>query len=244
MKKINKSQQPQALLQWRAENSGTPQNLKYGQGGFPREPVLNALLRDQGFLCAYTLKRIAADSAHIEHLKPQCVCEAEDGDRSSNGQACAHEDIDWHNLVACFPKPGAPRPDYGALVKDNWWDEEKFVSPLAENCEQRFRYRINGAIEPAVAGDLAANETIERLNLNSPRLQELRRSAILAAGIHPKAPDAIRSPAKVQRLIQGWQQRYADQSFTEFITALVHVAQQHLDWIQRQANRRALAQGG
>lgn len=244
MKKINKGQQPQDLLQWRAANAATPQNLKYGQGGFPRRAVLSALLRDQGFLCAYTLKRIATDSAHIEHLKPQCVCEAEDSDRSSNGQACIHEDIAWQNLVACFPNPGAPHPEYGALVKNDWWDEERFVSPLAENCEQRFRYRIDGTIEPTVADDEAAKETIRRLNLDSPRLRELRHSAILAVGIHPKAPDPIKSPAKVQRLIQGWQQRYADQSFAEFITVLVHAAQQHLDWIQRQTNRRAYAQGG
>jgi uncharacterized protein (TIGR02646 family) len=244
VKKINKGQQPQALQQWRAENAATPQNLKYNQGGFPRGAVLEMLLRDQGYLCAYTLKRVKAENAHIEHLKPQCVCEAEDTERQMNGETCTHEDIAWHNLVACFPQPNAPSPDYGAVVKAQWWDDVLFISPLSQNCEQRFRYTWDGVVEPAVAGDAAAEETIKRINLNSPKLQELRRTAILAAGIHPKAPDAIKSPAKVQRLIQGWQQRYADQSFTEFITAMIHAAQQHLDWIQRQSQRRAFAQGG
>lgn len=244
MKKINKSQQPQALLQWRTSNAGMPQNLKYNEGGFPRSDVLEGLLRDQGYLCAYTLKRIKADGAHIEHIKPQCVCEAEDALRRTNGEACARQDISWHNMIACFPRPNASRPEYGAVVKAQWWDEALFVSPLSQNCEQRFRYRRDGSVAVAVVGDEAAEETIGRLNLNSLRLQELRRNAILAAGIHPKAPKAITSQAKVQRLIHGWQQRYEDQSFAEFCTAMIHAAQEYLRWLQRQAQRRAFAQGG
>lgn len=243
MKKINKGQQAEALLQWRAVNVATPQNLKYNKGGFPRDLILEALLRDQGYLCAYTLKRIGVTSSHIEHLKPQCVCEAEDSEREENGQACSHEDIAWKNMVACFPPPGAPQPEYGAVVKGKWWDSTLFVSPLSQNCEQRFRYLKDGGIEPAIAGDAAACETIHRLKLDNLKLAELRRNAILAAGVHPKAPNAITSQAVVQRLIGGWQQRYADQSFSEFCTVLIHAAQQHLTWILRQSQRKAHAKG-
>jgi uncharacterized protein (TIGR02646 family) len=243
MKKINKGQQAQALMQWRAANVDTPQNLKYNQGGFPRERVLEGLLRDQGYLCAYTLKRISVESSHIEHIKPQCCCEAEDRDRVKNGQACTYEDIAWQNMVACFPRPGAPQPEYGAVVKGKWWDPYLFVSPLSQNCEQRFRYLKDGSVEAAVAGDMAVNQTINRLKLDNPKLAELRRQAILAAGIHPKAQNAITSQAVVRRLIQGWQQRYADQSFTEFCTAMIQAAEQHLIWIQRLSQCRAHAKG-
>lgn len=243
MKKIDKGQQAEALLQWRAANVATPQNLKYNKGGFPRARILEALLLDQGNLCAYTLKRIGITSSHIEHLKPQCICEDEDAQREASGQACAHEDIAWNNMVACFPPPGAPRPDYGAIVKDEWWDSTLFVSPLSQNCEQRFRYLKDGSIEPAIAGDAAASETIDRLKLDNLKLAELRRNAILAAGIHPKAPKAITSQAVVQRLIRGWQQRYADQSFSEFCTVLIQAANQHLAWILRQSQRKAHARG-
>lgn len=243
MKKINKGQQAEALLQWRAANAATPQNLKYNQGGFPRERVLEALLRDQGYLCAYTLKRIEVESSHIEHLKPQSVCEAEDAQRQAKGRGCMHEDVDWHNMVACFPPPNAPQPEYGAVVKDQWWDAVLFVSPLSQSCEQRFRYLRDGGLEAAVEGDMAAGETIRRLKLDSPRLAELRRNAILAAGIHPNARDAITSQATVLRLIHGWQTRYADQRFTEFCTAMIQAAEQHLIWIRRLSRRKALAKG-
>lgn len=243
MKKINKAQQPTLFQQWRAANINTPQNLKYNKAGFPRDAVLDALLTEQGNLCAYTLKRVRAATSHIEHLKPQKVCGAEDLEREAVGQAAAHEDVAWDNMVACCPQPNAPAPDYGAVVKDDWWDSNLFVSPLAQNCEQRFMYLNDGSVKPAVKGDTAASETISRLNLDSPRLQELRHNAILKAGIHPKSQVAITSPAKVQRLIQFWQNRSTDQSFAEFCVALIHAAQQHLRWIHRQSQRRALAQG-
>ena len=82
MKKIVKQSQPTELQQWRADNAGLPENLKYGCGGFPKGAVLNGLLAEQGFLCAYTLLKVSAAKAHVEHLKPQASC--------TNG-----EDVAW-----------------------------------------------------------------------------------------------------------------------------------------------------
>lgn len=243
MKRINKAQQPTLLQQWRAANINTPQNLRYNEADFPRDAVLNALLIEQGNLCAYTLKRVSAATSHIEHIKPQNVCKTEDLEREAVGQVAAHEDVAWGNMVACCPQPNVPAPDYGAVVKDCWWDSNLFISPLAQNCEQRFMYLNDGSVKPAVNGDAAASETIHILNLNNPRLKELRHNAILRAGIHPKSQDAIRSAAQVKRLIRFWQGRSGNQSFSEFCVTLIHVAQQHLCWIQRQAQRRAHAQG-
>lgn len=244
MKKINKTPQPQMLLAWRDENSAVPQNLMYDNGTFPRDAVLTALLREQGNICAYTLKRITEKSAHIEHLKPQTRCKAEDVQRVADGKWCRHEDVDWHNMVACFPQPNAPRPDYGAVFKDDWWDRTLFVSPLSQNCEERFAYLKDGSVKPSNDGDRSVAQTIQRLNLNCQRLQELRRSAMLRVGLHPKAPDAITSVAQVQRLIHEWKVRHADQSFSEFCTVMIHAAQEHLKWIERRATqRKACARG-
>jgi uncharacterized protein (TIGR02646 family) len=241
MKKISKNPQPAPLQKWWADNAAAPQNLKYNEGGFPREAVLNGLINEQGLLCAYTQKRISAGTSHVEHLKPQDQCLAEDQVRAANGQASAHEDVDWRNMVACFPGPNVPSPDYGAHKKANWWSNTQFVSPLAQNCEQRFRYLPDGSVAPMNPVDSPARETIERLNLNSPRLKELRLTAILGAGVHPKSQKPISSTAKIHALLQFWNQRRADQSFAEFCVVLTQAAQIHLNWLSTQRQKRAFA---
>jgi uncharacterized protein (TIGR02646 family) len=201
-----------------------PENLKYGCGGFPKGAVLNGLLAEQGFLCAYTLLKVSAAKAHVEHLKPQASC--------TNG-----EDVAWNNMVACFPQPGAEHPGFGAVQKGSWWEEAEFVSPLAVNCESRFRYKNDGSIQIAVATDGAAKTTIEKLKLDCDLLKEVRKRAIMEAGLHKRAPRPINSISKVQKLIRGLSQRQSD-CFVEFCTVLEHVAADYIESLQRRSQRR------
>ncbi|WP_148304966.1 hypothetical protein [Castellaniella defragrans] len=102
MRSIHKRGEPRELIQWKVNNKTTPQNLVYHGGGFPAEAVRQALLAEQGHLCAYTMRRLktARDcqqagqdttaACHIEHILPQ--------HRKVSG-----EDIDYQNMVACFP---------------------------------------------------------------------------------------------------------------------------------------------
>jgi uncharacterized protein (TIGR02646 family) len=194
MKKIVKQAQPTELQQWRADNAGLPENLKYGCGGFPKGAVLNGLLTEQGFLCAYTLLKVSVDKAHVEHLKPQASC--------TNG-----EDVVWNNMVACFPQPGAEHPGFGAVQKGSWWEEAEFVSPLAVNCESRFRYKGDGSIEAAMEGDSAALTTIDKLRLDCERLCEARKSAIMKAGLHKRASRPLKSEKKVRAFVKNLSKR-------------------------------------
>jgi len=237
MKKITKNPQPTQLQQWRIANAGTPENMRYGCGGFPRTAVLRALLSEQGNLCAYTLLKINANKAHIEHLKPQTKCRAEDDVREANGLARHCEDVAWRNMVACFPQPDAEHPGYGAVEKDDWWHELDFISPLAQNCESRFRYENDGKISIAVNGDNAAKTTIEKLKLDCNRLEELRKNAIMKAGLHKKSLEPIRSISKVQRFIQNLQQKQAG-SYIEFCEVLEQVATDYITVLQRRTQRR------
>lgn len=243
MKQINKEQQPEALIRWRAENAAIPENLKYNKGGFPRSAVLGGLLREQGDLCAYTLKQINASSAHIEHLKPQRRCNADDAECVAQGKPRKHEDIAWNNMVACFPSPNMPRSEYGAHFKEDWWDIQLFVSPLSQNCGQRFHYKNDGSVGAAIAGDAAVKETIDHLNLDNDRLRELRKRAILEAGVHPLSKVPVTSIPTLDRLIHGWGQRFANHRFAEFCIVLIQAAVQHRAWLQRQAQRRRAIRG-
>ena len=224
MKKIVKQTQPPELQQWRADNAGVPENLKYGRGGFPTGAVLNSLLVEQGFLCAYTLLKISADKAHVEHLKPQASCQ--------NG-----EDVAWNNMVACFPQPRALHPGFGAFQKGCWWEQAKFISPLASNCEARFKYKNDGSIAIAIGHDAAAKATIEKLKLDCDRLKEARQAAIMKAGLHKKAQHPLTSVAKVQGFVRHLSQRQSG-SFVEFCTVLEQVAADYIQSLLKRAQRR------
>ncbi len=234
MKKITKVAPPDDLKRWKQDNAQAPQNLRYGLAKFPHDEVLKALLREQGHICAYTLKRICPKSAHIEHLKAQTICKEEDRQRELSNQPVIREDIAWNNIVACFPEPKPPAaPEYGAVKKGGWWNAIDFVSPLEQNCEQRFRYTADGSIAPANREDSAAAETIKRIGLDNVKLGELRRAAFLRAGIHKRANKPIRSAQKVEQLIAQWANRHIPtDSFAEFCIPLLQVAKDYAQFLR------------
>ena len=233
MKKISKADPPDDLRNWRADNADVPQNLSYGEAQFPRSSVLGALLAEQGYVCAYTLKRVCTVSAHVEHLKPQTRCKQEDDEREGAGLACLREDIEWRNMVACFPEPNsAAPPDYGAVKKRDWWQAD-FVSPIMDDCEQRYFFSSNGevAAHPADAG---AASTITALDLCNKKLSELRETAYKRAGIHRRSERPVTSVAKVEQLIAGWVHKHRESgAYAEFCVPLVQVAKKYAQFLRQ-----------
>ena len=125
------------------------------------------MLSEQGYLCAYTGRRIDADSSHVEHLKPQTACKG------------TKDDIEYRNMVACFPADGGDvSHGYGAPVKGGWWDESLFISPLCDECERRFRFSWSGHIYPHPQDDAQAATTINKIGLDTESLRKLREARI------------------------------------------------------------------
>lgn len=176
MKKIRKSHAPRELQQWLIDNSGL--NNSYGDlcGTDAHSKLKEVLLCEQGFLCGYSGKQISDDTSHLEHIKPQSRC--------VNG-----EDVDYRNLIACFPEPSyAKEPTFGAVKKGGWWPCEiedgncdrgdLFISPLDDDCERRFSFSWKGKVKPAREDDEAATTTIEKLGLDDKELSKLRLARI------------------------------------------------------------------
>lgn len=232
MKLIIKGPQPTELLQWRNSNRIYPENLKYNRGGFPRNEVLNAALKEQGFLCAYTLLIINKKTSHVEHLKPQELCQKEDCEREKQGCSKKYEDIDWHNMVACFPQPNSPHPGFGAVHKNQWWDLNNFLSPLTENCESRFSFNLKGEIFPASKNDTAAIKTIKMLKLDCDRLNELRKNAIFEYGFHLRADNPIKSIKAVRKRTEQLRLKQNNR-YAAFVTVLIKVADEYILKLER-----------
>ena len=166
MRRIVKTHAPAQLTAWRRANCRGP---NYGFGHLPgavKSALKVLLLREQGYLCAYTGRRIGDGNSHIEHLKPQHLCET-------------GEDVDYFNVVGAFPLNGGDKAyGYGAPVKDNWWDSQFFVSPTDRYCEYRFSFSWSGKIGPAPSSHDGAKMNIDKLGLNNKGLRDLRRAAI------------------------------------------------------------------
>lgn len=235
MKYIRKGPRPRKYATWRASVAGSP-NERYSEiPGDEKRELLAALIEEQGFLCAYTMKRIDEDNSHIEHIKPQVKCRA---DRRGS-------DLDYNNMVACFPREGMKALyRYGAQAKGSWWENDgsDFVSPLQQACERRLRFGLDGKIA-AVGRDDGAVTTNRILGLNHPSLVEDRRGAIEEFLYGPSRDDPI-SPAKAARAIATICDRKPDRHFHEFCVAIRGGLQEHIRVIEKRARRRRFARGG
>lgn len=131
--------------------------------------VHEALLAEQGHVCIYCGKRIttAFRSSHIEHFRPQSTYGA--------------FRFDWTNLFgSCGPTGEAGTPKTCGDAKGNWDPHgTPHVNPTDPQCAQRFSYDGNGAITPAVSGDVDAQTMITKLRLDDDSLN-LERLVIIS----------------------------------------------------------------
>ena len=169
MKFVAKTMPPEQYLEWCNTQRALGQNYNYGSlPGDVRRILLSFLVREQGWICGYTMKRINENLAHIEHVIPQNECRRRGAGR----------DLDYLNLLACFPPSGASCA-YGAVAKGGWWgdNDSDFVSSLTDDCEVKFYFQLNGEVLP-VRNLPSIENTIERLQLNNAALVDERKRAI------------------------------------------------------------------
>jgi uncharacterized protein (TIGR02646 family) len=178
------------------------------------------------------MKNLEKDNSHIEHIKPESLCRADN----------PGSDLDYENLVACFPAAGMPRRyRYGAQEKNDWWEDDgkDFISPLRHVCENRFSFDIKGNIK-AVNGFYAAERTIQILGLDHPTLTEDRRGAI-EEFIYGEQRDEPLSFSQASRAIEVICQRDVRHRFHEFCTAIRDALVEHVSAICKQARKRRFA---
>jgi len=230
MKFIQKVGAPRVFQEWRERVRDTNKEDYRELPAPEKEALLEALMAEQGWLCAYTMRRISATCAHVEHIKPQTLCRAEQ--RGS--------DLDYGNLVACFPREGMTHQyRYGAQARGDWWNPAQFVTPLQANCEWRFHFNLRGEIA-AVSGDPGAAETLKRLALDHDSLSEDRKRVIEEFvygedGSHPL------SQAEATRWIAQVERRMKDNRFIEFCVAIRHALEDYVRNLEKHRRKRSYA---
>jgi uncharacterized protein (TIGR02646 family) len=164
MKRVIKGTEPASFIQWKALESDE-WKPSYSILRNPEKRVLHeSLLREQGFVCCYCGNKIALDTSHIEHFRPQ--------------NPFAHLDLEFTNLHAsCQGETEEPKPAHCGHNKGNRFSEHSHISPLEEDCERQFRYTLIGEIESACA-DTSAKNMIDLLALDISFLNNRRKEKL------------------------------------------------------------------
>lgn len=150
---IQKGEEPQFLLDFKKKYP----KKDYDSNEFAEyRPALKLeLINEQKGLCAYCCGRITEDKAHNEHIEPR-----------HPGKYASNRTLDYNNIVA-----SCNNPERCGNTKGNKYDADKFISPLHEDCEDKFTYYADGKI----VGD---DYTIGLLNLNTYELKNARKAVI------------------------------------------------------------------
>ena len=159
---IKKGLSPESFENWKRTNRQREFSALRGR---PKTDLRNSLISEQKGLCCYCCARISGENSHIEHIKPK-------GDRNWRNLRFSYKNL----LASCDGFD-----EYGFTCghnKDEWYNEELFVSPLEEDCESYFTYSLDGRILGASYDDKKACETISRLYINSYELITARKAVI------------------------------------------------------------------
>lgn len=163
MKSIIKGREPRTLTEYRLQNS------EYDGPGFSpvKNDIKSSLLAEQGYLCAYCMARISADSMKVEHWACQ--------DRYGNLQ------LVYSNMLGCC-KGGEDADNergYDKLTCDSRkgnLDIKFNPSNPQDHIGRVISYDGNGVI---FSNDEEFNHQINNvLNLNKSRLKDNRRELL------------------------------------------------------------------
>ena len=232
MRFIDRNTPPPALAAWKSAETEAHQR-KYDKGSLKsdvKEALREHRAKDQGYLCAYTMKRIGwitqpdgttLIDAHVEHVITQ---------KSSLARGALDETVDYGNMVACVNR-GADVP-YGAPARGDTV-EDLPVHPFHRSCAERFMFHADGQITGRTDDAVA---TIRKLKLDHEYLTENRRARLSALGIGKprtptpgvrRAPVVFVSATEARRRAREVLEFDGEGKLPEFCVALAQVYAQH-----------------
>lgn len=173
MKYIKKSKkEPQVLTEAKA-GGGDYDSLR-------KTTIQEALLEEQGYLCAYCMSRISLElnenyqpKIGIEHFLPQASSKKETQEANpkdtlnySNMLGVCNGKSDEH--LHCDKTEGGKGDGNVKLLR---------LNPLDKNCEKLLKYNFNGTIQSIDGNEDVEYDLNTNLNLNNQKLKENRKIA-------------------------------------------------------------------
>lgn len=175
MKKITKEASPAWFEAWKKDFKSTKGREAHYKNDFSsdnadgtarRQKLRGQLIKEQGHICCYCMKRIFLNNSHIEHFWPKAFF--------------PHIDLEYNNMFASCNGDGvADFEGHCGHKKEDWWEKE-MISPTDITVEGLFRYTADGKIHSAPRKPTTniAREMIIQMGLDSYHLIRNRREAI------------------------------------------------------------------
>ena len=197
MRKITKNAEPKAWTQYR---------LTSGAVFKPIPALVNSLLDEQGYICAYCERRIpckdavegtpGAEDHRIEHLRTQ----------STSKKTGINTDLDYSNMVICCPGNIARDGAQNYHCDKRKGDVDLRISPLDGTMMSSIQFTSSGLIK-SIDSQLD-REINENLNLNQYLLRINRKATWLgiANGLKAKGWNI----GNIRHLIDVWESKHKE----------------------------------
>jgi uncharacterized protein (TIGR02646 family) len=214
VKYIFKTTEPDALAKFKAQANEDWQPSYAELRGQDKQQLHHHLIAEQGHICCYCGERIVQTDSHIEHFQPQ--------------NDYAHLELDYFNLLAsCQQKIEPKHPRHCGMGKSDWFDQELLVSPLISDCADFFEYTDLGEILPTCrsAQSAAAQETIDRLRLNIPKLQAGRAGVIDSFYDEPDFLSTL-ADDEIEKLIHYYSHIDSNGQYQPYCQVIIYLLQQ------------------
>ena len=225
MIKIQKNREPAALTQYRQLPFASYENMHGARTGrlLPDgtaedvyHVVLESLMREQGYICAYCMRRIPEKRGHpqstIEHIKPQSKCSAE-------------EKLDYKNMLAvCSGNRNASSDDLKTCDARRG-NQDLSLNPLKPDTIATIKYRANGRIYSDIRSIDDELNKVLNLNCEARALINLRKSALNALQKTIRAKGWEGNKTQYRHLLDEYQQSGQKK---EYVGILINWLQKHI----------------
>ncbi len=220
MKYIVKKHPPKALLDYlktpNASWEGCPCKSEWKR----------SLLEEQGYICAYTMKRIGEQDMKIEHFLPR--------------RGYKELELEYENtLGVCNGNEGyPPEQQYADTRKDN--RELQHIDPRDKDCERKLKYRANGELrvdDPALANEILDDPVskpphLSVLNLNHQDLVDGRHRAFEGVKRILGRKNKTWRRQDVEDMIEKYTNKNAKGQFEEYCMFVLYRLRKRLSWIK------------
>ncbi|WP_273837818.1 retron system putative HNH endonuclease [Providencia rettgeri] len=201
MKQITKSKQPKSLTKYKKIA-----DAKYdGDTSFTlvKQDIKNSLLEEQGYLCAYCMRRISYDEMKVEHFLPQSTCKSEQLNYKNLLGCCIGGEVKGESKKnhTCDTKKGNDMILYSPSLPKDKIDSIIFYSStgLVQSRNEQYDIEIN-----------------KILNLNYSRYVSNRKLAIEAVEQELSRRDGTRSKEQINKMIRNYTSKNEDGHFKEY----------------------------
>lgn len=188
------------------------------------DELRDALLKDQGYICAYCMRRIptsdsgTSETSRIEHIVPQSTLTVK-------------EAMDYSNMVICCPGAISGVAEKLAHCDRRKGEKPVSFSPFDSNFIKTISYKQDGTIissNPAYDNDF--NEV---LNLNLPLLK-LNRKRVKEEVIKQLGTKGVWKAVEIEKMIKAFSEKNAEGKLQPFCGVAIWFLNKSLIKINKQ----------